>query len=139
MKLSAFVAIAAVIGGSFLIPNPAQSSVFIDLNTRQRVYINDGRDGVIVKKEAQSVISHSSQAKYPIPSNTEKSGRYLLRDENVSQISLNGPVSQFGLNKEGSYYTIEKLTPARASVWTQKFYNMTTFKPPAWSVGSITR
>ena len=31
MKLSAFVAIAAVIGGSFLIPVPADASAWVDL------------------------------------------------------------------------------------------------------------
>jgi len=55
--------------------------VFIDLNTKQRIDINDGRDGVVVEKGLQSVIAYSSQAKHTIPNKSENSGRYLLRSE----------------------------------------------------------
>ena len=45
MKLSAFVAIAAVIGGSFLIPNPAEArNGWVEAGT-----MNDGRTSYVKK------------------------------------------------------------------------------------------
>ena len=42
MKLSTFVAIAAVIGGSFLIPVPANASVYVNLDKNTLTGANDG-------------------------------------------------------------------------------------------------
>ena len=48
MKLSAFVAIAAVIGGSFLIPVPADASAWVDLKNNKQLLTNDGDPTVSV-------------------------------------------------------------------------------------------
>ena len=49
MKLSAFVAIAAVIGGSYLVPVPAKASIKIDIDSGHVHKYNDGKPDIAIK------------------------------------------------------------------------------------------
>ncbi|QNJ07366.1 hypothetical protein SynMEDNS5_02679 [Synechococcus sp. MEDNS5] len=66
MKLSAFVAIAAVIGGSFLIPVPADASVWVDLKNNKQLLANDGDSTVYVTNGYTTTSEKTEKAGYPI-------------------------------------------------------------------------
>ena len=67
MKLSAFVTIAAVIGGSFLIPIPATGSVIVNLDKRYVSESNDGNPVIYVRGGGHTSRDFSESAKYPNP------------------------------------------------------------------------
>ena len=66
MKPSTFIAIAAVIGGSFLIPVPIEASVWVDLKNNKQLLTNDGDPTVYVTNGHTTTSEKTEKAGYPI-------------------------------------------------------------------------
>jgi len=68
MKLSTFIAIAAVIGGSSLIPNPAEASHVINLDTGVTTLTNDGIPRSVFIRDGRVIYQHVEHDANPIDS-----------------------------------------------------------------------
>ena len=149
MKLFTAIASAAVICASFLVPNPVEASVFIDINNNLEAMFNDGEDIVVIKKDGISRFAHASSFRHPIPSKNEQFFRSLPTFEGTSGVKFkktnvpegSSKTTQAGVNSEGKFYMVKDLGgsgDSREAI--EAFYNMTQFaQMPKWTIYSLTR
>ena len=78
MKLSAFVTIAAVIGGSFLVPVPAQAGVLVDIKKGIEYQVNDGNPRLAITDGNRATVFKNSKYEYPLGSNFGETKTFTL-------------------------------------------------------------
>ena len=141
MKLSAFVAAAAVIGGSFLIPVPSDASVFVELNAGLRVEVDDTNDTVVIKKGSQSrVMRYVSAAYKPIPASVSQQIRSELRTRGVRSFSTGNSgnrVQRVGITGGGNIYTMRGIDSGIRNTLNSQFAHLDTVNVGHWTVYSL--
>jgi hypothetical protein len=151
MKIFSAIATAAVVGTSLTTLDPAEATVFVDIDSHREVLVNDGSDFIFVKKDGVTRLANEGSARKPVPSKNEKWFKSLPTISGTSGVKFkksnvtmgSSEMIQAGINIEGLFYIIKDLGGSdNARNWRETFFTMTPFdrvKMPIWTVESITR
>ena len=143
MKLFNAIAADAVIGTSLVAVNPAEASVFIDMDAGMRVEFDDTDKFVVVKKGSSTRIIRNVNVAYKqIPSGMVSKIKSELRARGVQSFSTgNGGsnVQRVGISGSGKVYAMRGIESQMNRSLQQQFPHMDEANVGHWTIYSLVK
>lgn len=143
MKLFNAITAAAVIGTSLVAVNPAEASLFIDLDAGMRVEFDDTNNHVFVKKGSVTrIMRNVNLASKPIPSSMVSKIKSELRARGVQSFSTGNSgndVQRVGMSGGGKVYAMRGIDSNMNRNIQQQFPHMEEVDVGHWTIYSLVK